>query len=107
MRCCKCPNTSNHTGAKCWAKYNMCIKCAVIHHPEDYPISSTQLWKTRKLAEKERRILCNDCPDTILLKLRYNKSGAKVIHGLLICPKCKTIYNMNGVVKICQKDMKQ
>ena len=39
MRCRKCLKVFKATQLKnkiCWKKYNMCVACAVIYHPEGY-----------------------------------------------------------------------
>jgi hypothetical protein len=36
MRCKDCGTTTKRTHYMCWEKWQLCVKCAVIKHPEEY-----------------------------------------------------------------------
>ena len=62
------------------------------------------------MSKEKIKCKCNKCGKLFLIKIKQkelNMLDQKVEHRLLICPKCKKIYNISFVSKLMSEDNKR
>jgi len=97
MNCIKCGIPSKDTTRKCWKNHQMCVKCAVKHHPEDYDKTRHSRYGDGKKNPK-RYTICIECNNPCSA-LMYWKMRTHVNTGMKVCNTCQIVYTQ-GKYKI-------
>jgi hypothetical protein len=94
MNCVKCDIKSKDKTRMCWTKHQMCVKCAVKHHPEDYDNTRMTRYGDGPRERPKRYFVCTECKG-ICSALMYFKNRTSVNTKNYICAPCRRLYITN------------
>jgi hypothetical protein len=97
---CECGTSCKDKTRMCWAKWGLCVKCAVKKHPEFYPKEFPVKYGIVKKPNPRPGIykLCPECTE-VMSKLRYWKNGTTPSLNSYYCVPCRIIVNFDDKIK--------
>lgn len=99
MKCLGCGVSCKDKTRMCWAKFQMCIRCAIENHPTQFPYAVIARYSEITTQKNISRFkVCEDCHN-IMSRLRYWKNHTTVSLNTYYCISCKVIINFDGKIR--------